>query len=303
MNRIIDWCAGKWQAFLAIPNLKAKFEMTFIGLAFIVACYLPILDKVLSLMDEPTSRYMDSIKEQALMAYFIAAALNGGISMIQGTELSMSIGFGLTLKPGELIDWANDLVEKLADILLIAISAIYAEDFLSEVTTWLGTRVFTAGAILLFIIGMWLPTNRMNFKILACRFLLVGILLKLIFPLSALVGVAVTDRFLAPRYEQSIKGLETMQKKIEELNQERMENGDAKKEQHWLDKFKDSFGVTGAWKDFKNKFWAMLNFSKAMVKYFATLVAVFLIKVLILPAGTIGLIYALTTYTLRRIFP
>ena len=58
---------------------------------------------------------------RALVTYGLVRAMNGVISVAQGTELALEpAGIGVTFTPGEILDPINDLVERFALVLLVA---------------------------------------------------------------------------------------------------------------------------------------------------------------------------------------
>lgn len=82
-------------------------------LAALVACAW------LAPMDPPALQKVDAGLQRALVSFATARALNGVISVAQGTELSLQpAGVGATFAPGQLLDPVNDLVERFSDLML-----------------------------------------------------------------------------------------------------------------------------------------------------------------------------------------
>lgn len=64
---------------------------------------------------------VDAGLERALISFATARTLNGLISVLQGTELSMQpLGVGLTLTVGQALDPVNDLIEQFSTLMLYA---------------------------------------------------------------------------------------------------------------------------------------------------------------------------------------
>jgi hypothetical protein len=70
-------------------------------------------------LDAPAGDRVDAGLKRALVSFATARALNGAISVAQGTELSLQpVGVGATFAPGQLLDPVNDLVERFSDLML-----------------------------------------------------------------------------------------------------------------------------------------------------------------------------------------
>ena len=64
---------------------------------------------------------VDAGLERALISFASARTLNGLISVLQGTEVSMQpLGVGLTLTVGQALDPVNDLIEQFSTLMLYA---------------------------------------------------------------------------------------------------------------------------------------------------------------------------------------
>ena len=66
-----------------------------------------------------------------MIAFGLARALNGAISVIQGTELELHpAGVGVSFAPGQLIDPINDLVERFSWLMLASSTSLGVQKIL-----------------------------------------------------------------------------------------------------------------------------------------------------------------------------
>jgi hypothetical protein len=64
---------------------------------------------------------VDAGLKRALVSFATARALNGVISVVQGTEIvAQPLGVGVTLTPGQLLAPINELVKHFSDLMLAA---------------------------------------------------------------------------------------------------------------------------------------------------------------------------------------
>ena len=85
--------------------------------------YSPITDRAESSVNAGLQR--------SLLSFASARALNGAISAVQGTEVSVQpLGVGMTLSVGEVLDPVNDLVESFSSVMLMSSVAFGIEKLL-----------------------------------------------------------------------------------------------------------------------------------------------------------------------------
>ena len=66
--------------------------------------------------------------ENALTTFAVARGINAVISVVQGTEVAIEPGgLGVILTPGEILDPANDLIERFSWVVLAAGTSIGAQ--------------------------------------------------------------------------------------------------------------------------------------------------------------------------------
>src|SRR5512138_1985025 len=71
--------------------------------------------------ENPAHEQVDAGLQRALVSFATARALNAVISLAQGTEVALHpAGFGINLSIGETLDPVNDLVERFAELMLVA---------------------------------------------------------------------------------------------------------------------------------------------------------------------------------------
>ncbi|OOZ39059.1 hypothetical protein BOW53_13060 [Solemya pervernicosa gill symbiont] len=71
------------------------------------------------------TEYVETTSERTLASFAIARVINAGISVIQAAEIGVSIGVSANIKPGEVLDPINDLVERFSLMMLISATAFW----------------------------------------------------------------------------------------------------------------------------------------------------------------------------------
>jgi hypothetical protein len=69
---------------------------------------------------------LDGAAERAIAAFAVARTINGVISVVQETQVGVSLGINTTLAPGQILDPMNDLIERFSTVALIAATLLWA---------------------------------------------------------------------------------------------------------------------------------------------------------------------------------
>ncbi len=82
--------------------------------------------------DRRTEAHVDATMVQALAAFATARALNGGISVLQSTEVGVGVA---STQPLEILDPLNDMVEDYADVMQLSIGSLVTQKVLVEIVS------------------------------------------------------------------------------------------------------------------------------------------------------------------------
>ncbi len=89
----------------------------------------------LTVFDARSTKYVDDAIVQSTAAFAVARGLNAIISTAQSTQVSFSIGAGLSMTVGEVLDPLNDLVEQYSTLMKVSIISLIIQKLLIEITT------------------------------------------------------------------------------------------------------------------------------------------------------------------------
>jgi len=175
------------------------FVLRYWNRLLIVALSLIVVTlAVAGTLDKEGRKVVDDAFSQALIVFGTAKALNGVISLAQGTEIGPP---GVTIAVGEVLDPVNDLVERFSWIMLASITSLGIQTIFMNIVT---DPVFNVLLLLLVIAyNLWLffrfnhddkPRN-LFFKITV-----IMVFLRFSIPLMALANDLVYDHFVQQEY-------------------------------------------------------------------------------------------------------
>ena len=244
-------------------------------LALIVLALLPGIDQ------QAEGDY-DALFKRAVVTFALARTLNGAISVVQGTELDLApAGIGVTLKPGEILDPVNDLVERFSWIMLAASTSVGVQSILLDVSGWWGVKLVVAvlGGLLLLLL-LWRREQEAPLRDILVRAFLIALFIRFAVPVLLIANDAVYEVFLEPRYTESTEVITSASADLEQMgeqaNSEVSENDDRNWFSRTMDNARDQLNLKQRVAQFQAR-------AQAVVEHIIQLSAVFLVQTVVLP--------------------
>jgi len=151
-----------------ISRVRLTQCVSVLGLALLLALtWLPDFDAA-------ADDYLSHALTDNLVIYASARTINAVISVIQSIEVSVSLGAGLALHPGEALDPLNDLIERFSGFVLYGLAALGLQQVVLIASSSLLSKILISAAALglgaCVLLGLRVNTT---FKRLMCLLLLV----------------------------------------------------------------------------------------------------------------------------------
>jgi|GEM_PF-217730 len=244
-------------------------------------------------IDHSSQSQLDSAFTRAMIGFGLARALNGVISVAQGTEFAVQpAGVGVNFSPGEILDPINDLVERFSWVMLLSTSAIGIQKILLDISSWTGISVLLAGAGLFFLLTRLRNSAITRMADIAGKLLLAMLLVRFLVPVGALANDWVYKQFLQPQYEQSTAELEVASERIREISsrqtQQQQEEGGSltDRARRLYGSMTSKFDFDGMLEDYKQS-------AETVSENAVNLIVVFVLQTIIFPLLFMYLIYRL----------
>ncbi len=177
---------------------------------------------VTNLLDVYGERYTDEGFKRSLSAFAIAKGLNGVISVVQGTEVAVEpAGIGLILTPGQILDPANDLIERFSWVMLICTTSLGIQAILLKIFSSFYFSTLVAASLLLMVLFVWNDKkSSVGLKNVLYRLAAFLIILRFFIPLMAITNEGLYQAFLEPQYIESQLQLEQTNQVIANISEE-----------------------------------------------------------------------------------
>lgn len=160
-------------------------------------CFLTVL--WFSPFDQTAKEIVDDSLKEAVIVFGVAKALNAGISIAQGTEITAIPG--LIIAIGEALDPLNDLIEQFSWVMLASITSLGIQKILSNIIV--GDIYSIVLVCSLVIFNLWLYIRfKQDEKVrgLYMRLVTVLIFLRIAIPLMAVANIYIYEHYVKQDY-------------------------------------------------------------------------------------------------------
>jgi len=189
---------------------KGLQAATIIGFLLVILSWSGLLDQL-------SNDFVDGTIVQAALAFGLARGFNAVVSMAQSIDIQISIGAGVSVAIGELLDPINDLVEDFASVMKLSLGSLIIQKLLLEIVAdGLFKVLLTISAISAFL-AFWIQQETV--RLLLIRTFITLAFLRFILVIVAILSGSVDRIFLEDVTNQQINAAENVPYNVEALTQ------------------------------------------------------------------------------------
>ena len=216
--------------------------------------------------------------KRALATFAAARALNGVISVAQGTEVALEpAGVGVTFAPGQILDPVNDLIEQFSTLMLTASVSFGLQSAMVAIGGhWLVSLLLSLAVIIALT---WRKLRGVDAPTAVRRILLMLLLVRFAVPVAALGSDAAFRWFLAERYQSSQAALTLSSEQVTELAQPESaaSTSVAQSMRRWWNETSEAFDVD-------KRLAALKETATRVTEHVVELIVIFLLQTMIVPS-------------------
>ena len=245
---------------------------------------LVVLSSVLH-VDEKAMQLLDVSFDRAMVAFGLAKALNAVISLIQGTELSLTpVGIGLNFSVGEVLDPFNDMVERFSWVMLLSSVSLGIEKLLLILSSKLFLQVTLGVSAVVTMALLWIKQLKSSF---ALEYSLKIFALLVLLRFSAIVFVyssqLMYDAVLQNEYQQATEVISTTKEQLEDIESQNKAILESKHEQGFFDSLDSRYSDIVASLNISQQLESLQNSIDEATRNIITLITVFVFQTVVLP--------------------
>ena len=236
-------------------------------------------------VDDVAMQIQETSFERALVSFGLAKGLNAVISLLQGTQLSITpVGVGLNFSVGEILDPFNDIVERFSWVMLFATVSLGVQKILLSMSATLFMQIALGVTVTVSLLLLWTKSLKLNILKL---FVFKSFILLVLLRFSAIVFISFSSflhtHVLETEYLQANVVIEKTKEELDDISKQ---NQTLAKEQNH----------NGLFSDFSTKYdtvIAQLNISQQLQNLqdsielasnkIITLITIFIVETFLLP--------------------
>ena len=142
--------------------------------------------------------YLNHSLKQAAISYAVARSINGAISTLQQSSVTLGVGVEGTIAIGEVLDPVNNAVERFSDMIALSIWTLGSEKVLYELTQ---IPSFVYFVILLALLNIFITSELLK------KILVLIVLLRLFTPVSAFISHYTNKNYFSIQIQKNINNL------------------------------------------------------------------------------------------------
>jgi len=247
-----------------------------------------LLTVVLSLsfsLDESALKLHDEALERSVVAFALAKGLNAVISLIQGTELSVTpLGLGLNISIGEILDPFNDMVERFSWVMLISSVSLGILKLLLILSSKIFLQVALLFSISLTLFFIWVKKMQnsavfvVSFKILFLMFILRFGAVAFVYSSELFYNSMLHDEFV-----KSSKVIEKTKDKLDEIQARNSEIVQSKKDSSFFDNVSSKYNKLSESLNISTKLASLKHNIEDASANIINLITIFVVQTILLP--------------------
>jgi len=253
------------------------FFTLFLLLVLLLSLSLSIDTTALELHDEALSR--------AFTTFALAKALNGVISLLQGTELFfIPVGIGVNFSVGEILDPFNDMVERFSWVMLFASVSLGIQKILLLLSSKIFVQIAISVSILFLLLLVWIKKlQNMQIFIYALKLFLLLLVLRFMAIIFVYTSQFFYTSVLQVEYESASSVVVKTQKELEDLENRNRLKVQSQKEQHFFEGMSEKYNRVIESLNISKQFEELQESLDMASSKMITLITIFVIQSILLP--------------------
>lgn len=274
----------KWVAKIPLSmynDIQGKKMKIFIS----ILLALVLLASFSGGIDEKAMQIHDAAFERAMVAFGLAKGLNSVISLLQGTELSLTpVGVGFNFSLGEVLDPFNDMVERFSMVMLLASVSLGIQKLLLILSTKMFLQIALALSIAASLFILWMKQVQYSFLV---SFVIKTVLLLLLLRFAAALFVYSSAYFynavLQSEFESSSTVIEQTKVELENLQKENKSLVISKKESGFFNGVSSQYDALAETFNISAKLESLQNSIETASRKIINLITIFIVQSIIMP--------------------
>lgn len=173
-------------------------------------------------LDMAAQDYLANALSDNLVVYASARAINALISVIQSIEISVSLGAGVAVNLGEMLDPLNDLIERFSGFVLYSLAGLG----LQQLALVASSSLFSKALLTIFLVvgfAWWLCGPGQSIPIALRKLLVFFLMLRFVFAVEVGISWMLDKTYFDARQQEAISTLDIARNQLQGIRDQYME--------------------------------------------------------------------------------
>ncbi len=199
-------------------SIKQKIIRSSMGILVAILLFFSLGLK-LPVIDSATDTYFREAMTKAGVAYATCRVVNASVSIVKESHLELEpAGIGLSLALGQALDPIDDMIERLSDVLVTAITSLGVQELVYEISVSLAPPILSALFLVLSILIWFKNEVIISLKNLTMRILFIVVIARFCLPISSMANDFIQKNFFFDQISDANKELALGSAELEKLN-------------------------------------------------------------------------------------
>ncbi|WP_457747366.1 hypothetical protein [Sulfurimonas sp.] len=236
-------------------------------------------------IDAKAMALQDEIFNRAMISFGLAKGLNAIISLLQGTEFSVTpVGVGLNFSVGEILDPFNDIVERFSWVMLLSSVSLGIQKLFLLFSSKIFLQVALALSALIALAFLWIKKlYYSNFTAYVLKSFLFLLLIRFSAVMFVYTSQFIYDTTLKNEYIEASKVVQQTQKELQDVENNNEISIAPKQSSGFFSSFGSKYNSVIASLDLKAQLKAMQESIDKASRNIITLITIFIFQTIIMP--------------------
>ena len=297
-------CGSKKKAAIHLKKAVATLLFALVAVASHFSWINRAIEKsFLGEFDKVAEGYLDESLKRAAYTFAVARGINGVISVIQDTSVSVSpAGVGVDLAAGQILDPVNDLVERFSWVMLVSATSLGIQKILLAMGKYFGFDILLTISMAVLCVGVWTPKwKQLDLRMAGARLAVVAFAIRFCVPAAGVAGDGVYKLFLQDTYERASHNLTSLGEDLAKSEISETPPGEAE-DKGIIEEARRLYDEARRALSLRRKIEGMKQGIGEFVDHAVNLIVVFLLQTIVFPVVFLWVLLRMTAYLAKKEF-
>lgn len=197
-------------------DIKQTATKSIIGILLAIVLFFSSGIQI-PLIDSTADAYFKDSITKAGVSYGVCRVINAAVSVVQQSSIEVGVGIGMSIAVGQIADPINDMVERLSNVLVMAIASLGVQELIYEISITIVPQIL---AVFLFILSLlvWFRGERvLKLQKIMMSVLVIASIARFCLPVSSMANEFLQEAFFDDKIMEANEKLTASTAELEKI--------------------------------------------------------------------------------------